>query len=97
MFATDPEYQGRGCGSALLRFLGEVADTDGVPAYLETAGARNVGFYSKKGGYNEVGRSQVASFQAEGGGVAMFRPVGGGPKVPSNQTMGMGAPLQNKP
>lgn len=41
MFATAPEYQGHGCGSALLEFLGLVADTDGVPSYLETAGVRN--------------------------------------------------------
>ena len=38
IFATAPESQGRGCGSALLRFLGEVADADGVWTHLETAG-----------------------------------------------------------
>jgi GNAT superfamily N-acetyltransferase len=62
MFATAPEYQGHGCGSALLEFLGLVADTDGVPSYLETAGVRNTTFYAKKGGFNEVGRSHVANF-----------------------------------
>jgi GNAT superfamily N-acetyltransferase len=36
--ATAPEYQGRGIGAALLRFLGEVADADGVATHLETAG-----------------------------------------------------------
>lgn len=51
MFATSPEYQGRGCGSALLGFLGEVADADGVVGYLETAGVRNETFYEMKGGY----------------------------------------------
>jgi GNAT superfamily N-acetyltransferase len=30
MFATLPEAQGKGCGKALLNFLGEVADADGV-------------------------------------------------------------------
>lgn len=48
-FATDPEYQGKGCGTALLKFLGKVADADGVVSYLETAGLRNVGFYTYKG------------------------------------------------
>ena len=40
-----------GCGSALLDFLGKVADVDGVVSYLETAGNKNISFYSKKGGY----------------------------------------------
>jgi GNAT superfamily N-acetyltransferase len=43
IFATAPECQGRGCGSALLRFLGEVA------------GSRNAVFYAKKGGFEEGG------------------------------------------
>jgi len=72
-FDTAPEWQGRGCGSALLRFLGDVADVDGVVSFLETAGTRNTTFYAKKGGYEEVVRSPVASFDHEGGGVAMRR------------------------
>ena len=79
MFATAPEYQGKGCGSALLQFLGLVADTDGVVSYLETAGVRNTTFYSKKGGFNLVGKSPVANFTSDGGGVAMLRPKNGGP------------------
>ena len=74
IIATAPECQGRGVGSALLRFLGEVADADGVPTHLETAGSRNSGFYANKGGYQVVHRSPVASFNHEGGGVAMQRP-----------------------
>jgi GNAT superfamily N-acetyltransferase len=73
MFATAPEYQGQGCGSLLLQFLGDVADADGVPSYLETAGTRNVTFYSTKGGYEEVARSVLASFEHGGGAVAMCR------------------------
>lgn len=73
MFATRPEWQGRGCGSALLRFLGDVADADGVVSFLETAGCRNTSFYSKKGGYQEVERSPIATFEHEGGAVAMRR------------------------
>lgn len=74
IFATSPECQGRGVGTALLRFLGEVADADGVPAHLETAGSRNAGFYARKGGFQVVHSSPVASFDHEGGGVAMQRP-----------------------
>lgn len=76
IIATAPEYQGRGVGTALLRFLGEVADADGVPTHLETAGARNTGFYAQKGSYQVVHRSPVASFNHEGGGVAMQRRPG---------------------
>lgn len=73
IFGTSPESQGGGLGSALLQFLGEVADADGVPTHLETAGSRNIGFYALKGGFTEVHRSPVASFEHEGGGVAMER------------------------
>merc|ERR1712093_966418 len=72
-FDTAPEWQGRGCGSKLLEFLGDVADADGVVSFLETAGTRNTTFYAKKGGYEEVHRSPVANFGYEGGGVAMRR------------------------
>ena len=72
MFATAPEAQGKGCGKALLNFLGEVADADSVVAFLETAGVRNIGFY-KTGGYKEVVRSVCAGFTLDGGGVGMIR------------------------
>ena len=86
--ATAPECQGRGVGSALLRFLAEVADADGVPSYLETAGSRNAGFYANKGGFQEVHRSPVATFDYEGGGLAMQRPPGaqGGGAAPPKPT-----------
>lgn len=74
MFATAPEYQGHGSGSALLSFLGKVADTDGVLSYLETAGNRNVSFYTKKGGYYVASKSELDTFKAEGGAVGMIRP-----------------------
>ena len=94
IFGTSPEYQGRGLGASLLRFLGEVADADGVPTHLETAGSRNVGFYEEKGGFKAVHRLPVASLYHEGGGVAMERPAnsatkgGGGsagPKASENR------------
>jgi GNAT superfamily N-acetyltransferase len=75
IFATAPEYQGKGCGSALLRLMGEVADADGVPSYLETAGIKNTTFYSKKGGYEITTKSHIASFKGDGGGCGMLRPA----------------------
>ena len=72
MFATAPEAQGKGCGKALLNFLGEVADADSVVAFLETAGVRNIGFY-RTGGYEEVERSPCAGYTLDGGGVGMIR------------------------
>jgi len=76
IIATAPKCQGRGVGTALLRFLGAVADADGVATYLETAGSRNTAFYADKGGYQVVHRSPVANFNHEGGGVAMQRQPG---------------------
>lgn len=72
VFAVAPAWQGKGCGSALLQFLNDVADADGVPAYLETAGPGNVAFYAKSG-YEEVSRSLCGSFTDDGGAVAMLR------------------------
>jgi len=89
-FDTAPEWQGRGCGSALLRFLGDVADVDGVVSFLETAGKRNATFYAKKGGYEEVHRSPVANFDFEGGGVAMRRLPMSPPPTASTSSGGVG-------
>lgn len=72
-FATAPEFQGQGCGSTLLRFIGKVADADGVATYLETAGVRNTAFYSKKGGFEVVVHEPCKSFTHNGGGVSMRR------------------------
>ena len=73
VFATAPECQGQGCGTALIDFLGNVADADGVETYLETAGEKNTTFYAKKGGYQEVARENVGNFTYEGGAVSMRR------------------------
>mmetsp|Transcript_31350 Transcript_31350/g.62148 ORF Transcript_31350/g.62148 Transcript_31350/m.62148 type:complete len:92 (+) Transcript_31350:64-339(+) len=56
----------------MLNFLGEVADADGVQGFLETAGARNCGFY-QTGGFEVVAKSPCAGFTHEGGGVGMRR------------------------
>ncbi|MDZ7768084.1 MAG: GNAT family N-acetyltransferase [Woeseiaceae bacterium] len=45
LVGVDPDYSGKGIGSALLRPILEQADADGLPCYLETAEERNVAFY----------------------------------------------------
>lgn len=46
---VDPERQGRGIGSAILRPVLARADATATPAYLETATARNVLLYERHG------------------------------------------------
>jgi GNAT superfamily N-acetyltransferase len=49
MLAVHPDHQGCGLGSALLRFHHRYLYRRRVPAYLEAASDRNVGFYSGHG------------------------------------------------
>lgn len=46
---TEPERQGQGIGSALLRSHLARADEEGQPAYLESSKERNVAFYARFG------------------------------------------------
>ena len=46
---VDPDRQGEGIGTALMQPILERADSGGVPAYLETATARNVLLYERQG------------------------------------------------
>jgi ribosomal protein S18 acetylase RimI-like enzyme len=49
VLGTDPEAQGHGIGSALLRPLLARCDEDGVGAYLESSKERNIAFYARHG------------------------------------------------
>ncbi|ADB49713.1 GNAT family N-acetyltransferase [Conexibacter woesei] len=49
VLGTDPDAQGRGIGSALLRAVLDRCDADGVGAYLESSKERNVDFYARHG------------------------------------------------
>jgi ribosomal protein S18 acetylase RimI-like enzyme len=46
---VDPSHQGEGLGRALVRFGLDRAAAAGLPAWLETARERNLGFYSSLG------------------------------------------------
>ena len=46
---TDPEAQGKGIGSALMRPVLDHCDAEGLPAYLESSKESNVPFYSRHG------------------------------------------------
>jgi GNAT superfamily N-acetyltransferase len=46
---VEPEWQGRGLGSALMRPVLDRCDGDGVPAYLEASSPRNRALYERLG------------------------------------------------
>jgi ribosomal protein S18 acetylase RimI-like enzyme len=69
---VDPQSQGRGVGSVLLRHWLETIDPDGVSSYLETDRARNVVFY-ERAGFEVVGEARVFDVPVW----LMRRPAGG--------------------
>ncbi len=62
-----PDDQGRGIGSALLRPVLTRCDREGVPAYLEASSERNRALYARHG--FEV----VERIELPGGGPPMWR------------------------
>ena len=48
MLGTDPDRQGQGLGSALMRLV-RARDADGVGAFLESSKERNIDFYARHG------------------------------------------------
>ena len=63
LIGVDPAHQGRGCGSALLRYALARCDRDGVAAYLESSNPRNVSLYLRHG-FEIIGNIQVGSSPA---------------------------------
>ena len=47
--AVDPQHQGQGTGTALLRTGLQRVDAQGMPCYLETHAEKNLAFYQKQG------------------------------------------------
>lgn len=60
LIGIDPAWQGQGIGSALMRHALAQADTDGLPAYLESSSPRNVPLYERLG-FEVLGAIQVGS------------------------------------
>ena len=60
LIGVDPAHQGRGCGSALLKYALARCDRDGVPAYLESSNPRNVTLYLRHG-FEIIGNIQAGS------------------------------------
>jgi GNAT superfamily N-acetyltransferase len=49
VLGTEPELQGQGVGSALMRPVLDGCDRDEVAAYLESSKERNIAFYARHG------------------------------------------------
>jgi GNAT superfamily N-acetyltransferase len=49
VLGVEPELQGRGFGSALMRPVVERCDREGIPAYLEASSARSRALYERNG------------------------------------------------
>ena len=63
---TDPPWQGKGIGSAIMQPVLERCDEEGMPAYLESSKERNIPFYMRHG--FEVS----AELRSEDGGLVLW-------------------------
>jgi ribosomal protein S18 acetylase RimI-like enzyme len=55
---VEPEYQGMGFGSSILKYLNTKADEAGVGCYLENANPRNISFY-QQAGFQIIGELEI--------------------------------------
>ena len=60
LIGVDPSCQGRGYGSALLKYALEQCDRDGTVAYLESTSEKNIPLYERHG-FEILGRIQVGT------------------------------------
>jgi GNAT superfamily N-acetyltransferase len=60
MIGVDPACQGRGYGSALLRYALEQCDRDRLVAYLESSNPRNIPLYERHG-FERIGAIQAGT------------------------------------
>lgn len=60
LIGVDPVCQGRGYGSALLRYALEQCDRGGMPAYLESSNPRNIPLYQRHG-FESLGAIQAGT------------------------------------
>ena len=77
VFGTCPDAQRAGAGRTLMTFLNHLADTDGVPSYLESAGEIGPAFFTVAG-YEQVQRvlledKKGTNFEVGGGMICMAR------------------------
>ena len=60
LIGVDPSCQGRGYGSALLRYALPQCDRDGAAAYLESSNPRNISLYERHG-FERLGLIQAGT------------------------------------
>jgi ribosomal protein S18 acetylase RimI-like enzyme len=58
LIGVDPQHQGKGIGSALLRHTLERCDRSGLPAYLESSSPANLPLYERHG-FRVIGEIQA--------------------------------------
>ena len=46
---VDPDYQSRGYGSKIIQPILQMADSEGIPCYLDTSSERSLQFFRKWG------------------------------------------------